>query len=411
MYPEGLVELGVALGLGLLVGMQREWTPSKVAGIRTFALVTLFGTVCGLLARRYGGWIPAAGLVAVAALIIEVHQLKAKSGEASHGMTTETAALLMFAVGVLLTLRPMAPAVAVAGVAAVLLQWKQPLHDVVRKLGERDMRAITRLILIALVILPILPNRTYDPYQVVNPYKIWLMVVLIVGISLTGYIAHKFLGARAGTLLGGFLGGVVSSTATTVGYARRSRHAAGAANPAVAAILIACGVQFARMILGIGLVAPGALRATAPSLAILMLTLWGLGAVFYFTGGREDGEIPDQEDPTNMRAAVVFGLLYGIVLFAVAFVWGRFGREGVYVLSAVSGLTDMDAITLSTSQMTSRGEIETELARRMILLASASNFLFKILAVALLGNRRVFARMVLAAVVFWAATAALFFYA
>ncbi|HKX27711.1 MAG TPA: MgtC/SapB family protein, partial [Blastocatellia bacterium] len=193
-------QLGVALGLGLLVGLQRESAASRLAGLRTFPLVTLFGSICALLATTFGGWVIAAGLMALASLILAGKLAEARADLPDLGLTTEVAMLLMFGVGASLIAGYRPVAIAVGGGAAVLLHYKGQLHEAVARLSSTDLKAIMQFALISLVILPVLPNRTYGPYSVLNPRNIWLMVVLIVGISLSGYIAYKFLGAKAGLL-------------------------------------------------------------------------------------------------------------------------------------------------------------------------------------------------------------------
>src|SRR5499426_1334578 len=217
-------QLVIALGLGLLVGLQREYADSQLAGIRTFPLVTILGVVCAMLAQSFGGWVIAAGLIAVAGLIVVGNLEKFHAGPADPGLTTEIAMLLMYGVGAYVVVGPETIAIAIGAGAAVLLQYKGQLHGMARKLGDEDLRAIMQFVLMSLVILLVLPNRTYGLYAVLNPREIWLMVLLIVGLSLAGYITYKFFGEHAGLLLGGILGGVISSTATTVSYARRTAH-------------------------------------------------------------------------------------------------------------------------------------------------------------------------------------------
>jgi uncharacterized membrane protein (DUF4010 family) len=386
-------QLAVSLALGLLVGFQREWTAPHVAGIRTFACITVFGTVLGTLRDTAGGWLPAAGLLAVAGMLIAGGMRVDLTGDPDPGITTQVAALLMYAVGVVIALDRLAPAILVGGGTAVLLHWKRPIHGFVDRIGEKDIRAIIRLVLIGAVILPVLPRTGYGPYGVLNPFEIWLMVVLIVGISLGGYIGYKFLGARAGSLLGGVLGGVISSTATTVSYARRARRTPGTSGPAALVVAIASTVVFVRVLFEIAVTAPDVLPRVAGPL-VLLLGLMAAASAALYVSGHEKLEPPDlDEDPSELGAAVVFGALYAAVLFAVAMAREHLGDRGLYVIAALSGLTDMDAITLSTTQMIHKGRLDVEVGWRMIVLGGMSNLAFKGAAVAALGSRGMLVRV------------------
>ena len=388
-------QLGIALGLGLLVGLQREWAESQAAGIRTFPLITVFGTVSALLAEKYGGWILGAGVLSLTAMLITVTVIRSRLEEGGQGLTTEAAVLLMYGVGALLVLGHTGAAVITGAGVAVLLHWKKPLHTVVRRMSGPDIRAVIRLVLIALVVLPILPNRTYGPYNVLNPFKIWLMVVLIVGISLGGYIAFRLFGAKAGTVLGGILGGLISSTATTAGYARRSRDAPDSVPLASLVILIASTVAFGRIAVEIGVVAPKVLPRMLPPLAAMMGAMLVLCVVLYLLRRGDAGALPSDDDPSDLKAAIFFGLLYGVIIFAVAAAKQHFGQSGLYIVATVSGLTDMDAITLSTAQLCKADRLALDTGWRMILVAGLSNLCFKMGAVAALGHRRLRKRIAL----------------
>jgi uncharacterized membrane protein (DUF4010 family) len=385
--------LALALGLGLLVGLQREWSAHHLAGIRTFALITVLGALLGLLSQTLGAWLLAAGLGGVVALLLVGTVLAFLGRQEELGLTTEVAALVMYAVGVTLAYGQTTLGLIIGGGVAVLLQWKQPLHTLVGRFSEADIRAIFNLVLIALVILPILPNHGYGPYGVLNPFEIWLMVVLIVGISLGGYIAYKFFGARAGTLLGGVLGGMISSTATTISYARRTRHTEEAVGLAAFVIVTASTIVFGRVIFEVVIVAPELLSAIAPPLLVVMGVMGVSAAVLYGLRGSESEHVPLDDDPSQLGPAVIFGLLYAAILFAVAAGRQWFGDRGLYVVAVISGLTDMDAITLSTAQLIKRGELDVHTGWRMILLASLSNVAFKGAAVAALGHRRLLRRV------------------
>lgn len=395
MQLSELTSLAIALGLGLLVGLERERAENGVAGIRTFALITLLGALTAILATQFGGWIIAAALVAVAAMLVLGNVLRLKAGRADAGITTAAAALVMFGVGAAVVAGYAAAAVAVSGTVALLLHWKRPLHGLVRNLGADEFRAIMRLVLIALVILPLLPNRAYGPYGVLNPFQIWLLVVLIVGISLAAYIVYKLLGPRAGTLLGGALGGLISSTAATVSYSRRSRTSPDSVGAASVMITIASTVVFIRVLFEVAVVAPTVLPAVAPPLLAMFALLAALSAGSYFAAREELREPAPARPPSDLRIAIVFGTLFAVVLIAIAFAREHLGSRGLYTVAALSGLTDMDAITLSTAKLVEARQLEVEAGWRLILTGALANLAFKGAAVAVLGNRRLFARIAL----------------
>lgn len=384
-------QLGVALGLGLLVGLQREHKASRLAGIRTFPLVTLLGTISAYLAQSFGGWIIAAGLISVAAMIVIGNVPTFKERSSDSGLTTEMAMLLMFTVGAYIVIGSETIAIAVGAGTAVLLQFKGQLHGIAARLGDDDLKAIMQFALISLVILPVLPDRAYGPYSVLNPRQIWWMVVLITGISLGGYIAYKFFGERAGVLLGGMMGGLISSTATTVSYARRTVGAPEGSRLAAVVIMMASSVVFLRVLLEIAVVAPSLLRDAALQILIMFFLFVLLSAGLWFSGRREKSELPPQQNPSELKAALFFGALYAIVLLAVSAAKDQFGDRGLYIVAAISGLTDVDAITLSTSQMVNAGRLSNDDGWRVIVVAIMSNLFFKGVTVAALGHRRLLA--------------------
>lgn len=398
-------QLGISLGLGLLVGLQRERTEATVAGIRTFPLVTLLGTITALMATVYGGWLVAAGFVALAALLVVGHVARLKAGEVTPGLTTEMAILLMYGVGAYLVAGHRAVAVAVSGGVAVLLHLKPEMHALVKKIGDADFKAIMQFVLISLVILPVLPDQAYGPYHVLNPHRLWLMVVLIVAISLGGYIVYKFFGEKAGTMAGGILGGLISSTATTVSYARRSREMPDSFGMAALVILIASAIVFARVLVILAAVSPGALAVVAPPLAAMLAAMIVLSIVMWFVERHEPAPMPAQANPTELKSALFFGVVFAIVLLATAAGKQLFGQEGLYVVAVLSGLTDMDAITLSTGQMIADNRLDAHVGWRLVLVAALSNLVFKAGVVAVLGDRRLLARIVMLFVIAFAAGA------
>ena len=382
--------LGIALMLGLLVGMQREWTVSGVAGIRTFPLLTLLGTVCAILAERYGGWILAAGILAVITVFAVGNLAQISQGKSDSGATSEVAGLVIFGVGAMLMLGYTAECLAIAGTVAVLLHYKKPLHAWVHQIGERDIKAVMQFVLITLVILPVLPNKTYGPYEFVNPFKTWLMVVLIVGISMAAYLIFHLLGTRVGILLGGLLGGLVSSTATTVSYARQSKNNNQAALLAAAVILIASTVTNARILLEIGVVAPSLLSYAVGPFLVLMIGMSLLASLVFFASKQDVPMQAPDENPAQLKAALVFAGIYSLISLAVTATKEHFGEKALYGVSIISGLADMDAITLSTSNLFADGHISGEVAWQLIMLATLSNLVFKGGCVFVLGSRKLF---------------------
>ena len=404
---ETFIRLGIALGLGLLVGLQRQRTDARLAGIRTFPLVTVLGALCALLAPSLGGWVVAVAFGGLALVIVGGNLASLRAQEDRPGVTSEVALLVMFAVGAYLMVGSTAIAIAIGGAVAVLLHLKPQMHTLAAKIGDRDFTAIMQFALISLVILPVLPNRYFGPFAVLNPFKIWLMVVLIVGISLGGYIIYKFLGARAGAWAGGVLGGLISSTATTVRLARRSKQSPQAPGLAAFVIIVASAIVFVRLGILIGATAPQFIRAAIVPLAVMFAVLALLGWWNLRERDETAAAMPEQENPTELKPAIVFGLLYAVVLLAIAAAKEYFGQSGLYAVAVLSGLTDMDAITLSVTQMVNTEQISAGTGWRLIVVASMANLAFKAGTVAVLGERRLFGRVAVSFGIAAAAGAAL----
>jgi uncharacterized membrane protein (DUF4010 family) len=385
--------IGMSLGLGLLVGLQREHAESQVAGIRTFALVTLLGTLMALLGSNYGGWLVAVGAAAVAVLLFVANLAKIGRGLTEPGLTTEIAALVMYAVGAYLVLGDAGVAVLVGGIVAVLLQLKQPMHSFVRGMSGDDLRVIMQFALLALVILPVLPNENYGPFAAFNPRETWLMVVLIVGLSVAGYIIYKFFGQNAGTVLGGVLGGLVSSTATTASYARRAHEQPTVAGQAALVIAIASAIAIGRVIVEVMVAAAPIARYVAPPLVVMFLWTLVLAFALYRFDDSGKTEVPPPRNPAQLRIAIVFACLYAAIKLAVAATQHYFGDTALYVVAGASGLTDLDAITLSTARLVDEDRLAADLGWRLILFAALSNLAFKGGIALVLGQRRLTTRI------------------
>jgi uncharacterized membrane protein (DUF4010 family) len=391
MDYKDLVTLGIAFGLGLLVGLQREKSDHEMAGVRTFTLIAILGAVAGFLTRDFNNpfILPMFG-IAVTALMIMANVIKLKKEpDSSVGQTTEVAVLLMFAIGSYLVLGDQLIAVIVGATLAILLYIKETLHNFIDRLKEKDLAAIMTFVGISLVILPILPDETYGPFDVLNPREIWLMVTLIVGISILGYFVYKWVGKKAGMISNGILGGVISSTATTVSYSRNSKNSKTLGKVSAFVILTAVTVSIVRVIVEIGIVVPEKLPALILPFLILFVFMAVLSVILFYTISKEknEEEMPEPKNPAQFKSAFIFGLLYGLILLAVAYTEEEFGNSGLYIVSIVGGLAKKDAITLSLAQSI-KGGLETELGWRLIMTGLLANFAFKIVLAAVLGSKQ-----------------------
>jgi len=394
MTGEIVRALSLALGLGLLVGLQRQHAGSEYGGIRTFPIITLLGAICGLLAQQWGGIIVAGGLVGVAATALISNMLRQADDADRAGQTTEAAALLMFACGALLTTDLQPFAIAVAGLTAVLLHSKAWLHQLAGTLTKRDLQAIMRFAVVSLIVLPLVPDTEFGPYDVLNARTIWWMVVLIVGMGLAGYVAMRVFGERAGGWLSGVLGGLVSSTATTVAYARRVPEHGFSVPLAAWIIIIASAVAAARVIVEVAVVAPKLWLDIAPPLAVFLLLLIVASVVMARRSAQDHIGMPDTGNPAELRSAIVFAAVFALVTLASAAASDALGPDAVYIVAIVSGVVDVDAITLSTAGQAANGSMEADIAWRVILIASMTNLIFKTCIAGAIGSPRLFFQLI-----------------
>ncbi len=400
MNYHDLTTLGIAFGLGLLVGLQREKTDNHMAGVRTFTLISILGVMAGFLTREFDNAfiLPVLGLC-IAAMLMMANYIKIKKfDEADVGQTTEVAALLMFAIGAYLVMGSQLVGVIVGATMAVLLYVKEHLHDLIEKLSNKDLSAIMTLAGISLIILPILPDRTFGPLDVLNPKNVWLMVTLIVGISVVGYFIYKIVGKKVGIISNGILGGLISSTATTVSYARKSKEQKSISKLAVFIITTASMVAMIRVVIEVAVVVPEKLQMMILPLVaeVIVLALLSVGLFYLVNKDTKDDQMPEPENPAQLKSAIIFGLLYGFILLLVAFTKRQFGNDGLYIVAIISGLTDVDAITLSLSQMIKGERLQTDLGWKLILLASISNLVFKGVMAIVIGAKEIAKLVVIA---------------
>lgn len=368
----------VSLGIGLLIGLERERKPDAKAGLRTFALTAVLGCLTALLAEQAeNGWIIAVGLLMVAGMMI-VAQARDPLDDGDPGTTSVVAMMVCYGLGALVWFEQATLAVMLAITVTVLLYFKAQLQGVTRSLTQIDLISILQFGVLSLVVLPILPNQDYGPYNALNPRQIWWMVVLISGLSLAGYAALRIVGNRHGAPLLGIFGGLVSSTATTMVFARNAREDVQLTATASLVILIANLVVTVRL----GIVAV----VLAPTLFAPLASVLGMGlllglavALFRWRTLTAGGDLPMPEvkNPTEIRTALSFGLLYGVVLLLAAWLQDIAGSQGLYLVALASGLTDVDAITLSTLRLFNQQTLNAAPAVTAIGLAVLSNLAFK----------------------------------
>lgn len=382
-FDPTLIGIALALGLGLLIGIEREWQEAKPIGVRSFTLLSGLGATAAVLSKTYGGWVIAAAVIA-AGTVIGVHLYRHR--EAPGGITTAIAALLCLLIGALATSALWLEAIVLAAAVMLLLHWKRPLHEWIERLGEGDFEIIARFTLIALVVLPVLPDQTYGPFEVFNPFRSWLLVVLIVALNIVGYLSFRFAGAASGVWVGGLVGGMISSTATTISYAGISKRQQHFGAAATVVILVASAVVYARVMVELFVVSPRLVPHAIVPLATFAGILLLLGALAFRWVKSRDVEMPEQRNPARFGLALSAGLIYLVILYAVALTRNLIGNEALYLVAAVSGLTDVDALTLSVGQLHAVDKVPTDVAWRSIFLATLANLVFKTGAACLLGS-------------------------
>jgi uncharacterized membrane protein (DUF4010 family) len=387
------LHLAAALGLGLLMGLEREFAQrneeASFGGVRTFALISLSGAAAAYAAGALQQ--PALMLAAfagIAALIVASYVASSRQG--NLGLTTEVSALLTFVLGALCVQGFVSAAAAIGVIAVLLLALKNALHTLAARIESSDVEATLRFALITAIVLPLLPDRTYGPppFDVLNPYEIWLMVVLIAGLNFAGYLLVKLLGAEHGFGLTGLLGGLVSSTALSLGFAQRSKQDPGHSRALALGILLAWTVMFVRVVAEVAVVNPGLVGRVAPTAAALAVA--GLAATFFLrTRKRARGAAPTatapSKNPLELRMAIQFGLLYAAITLGARAAQHWFGDAGLYVAGALAGVSDVDAITLSMSNLAAGSPDSAPVAARTIEIAVLSNTAAKCAMVCALG--------------------------
>lgn len=373
----------VAISIGALIGVERErrhaHEPSSLGGIRTFTLLGMAGALGTWLSQELGSLLLLGVTALVTGSLLVASYLSGTRRDPAAGATTEVAGLVTFLLGATTLAGHPEVAVVLAVVTASLLALKAPLHDAVGKLSAEDIQAGLKLLFATFVILPVLPNTALDPWEALVPYKLWALVVLISAISMVGYVATRALGSRRGIPLTGLTAELVSSTALTVAFARRSKESPGLSRILGVGVLLSWAVMFVRVFIEALVVAPalvvdiGApMLATAAAAAVLAAVTWRKERA------AEDGDNQvDLATPFSLGVAIRFAAFYAGVLLVVALARTYLDAGWMYAIAAVAGLTDVDAITLSMARLSLSDPEQTPLAVSAIVVAVASNTVVK----------------------------------
>lgn len=379
--PDLALRFAVAIGLGMLLGLERERTKGEEggAGVRTFALIALSGAIAGYVGKNLGlEGLALAMFAAVAALILGMYVVTSLRGDT--GVTTEISSLLAFLLGLLCVHGELQLASGVAVTMALLLALKDWLHRLAGRIDTSDVEATLKFGIVTLIILPLVPDINYGPapLDVVNPYKIWLMVVLISALNFASYLLIKIVGAEHGIGIAGVLGGMVSSTAVTLGFSQRSRQAGEDASALALGIVLAWTVMFFRVLIMTSLISWDLGRRLAPAIGLLCLV--SLAASYWLWRRhlqRGRGEVKSGSNPFELDTAIKFGLLFGVVVLVAKAAQVYLGDAGLYLAAAVAGLTDVDAITLAMANLAQGDPANLQSAARAIVIAVMANTLTK----------------------------------
>lgn len=409
---ERFAALAVALGIGFLIGLQREQSASRegttahlsLGGVRTYPLVALTGALSVLLAPFLGAWIAGAAFLPLLLLmgLAYADDLRQKR---DRGITSEVALLLTFLLGCLSTADGLAGPLkerlllcaALAVAVTALLSYKDPLHALVSRISRDDLYATVKFGILALVVLPLLPNGDYGPFRALNPARIGLFVVLIAATSFCGYVAVRILGPGRGLGITGLIGGFVSSTAIAVSFSQRAGRQPAAARACAMGIILASTIMGLRVVGLVAITNPSLVRLTAVPLGALSLAGAGAGMLLYLRSRRESvgADTVQFSNPFELGSALKFGVLLTFVLVAVKAAIRFWGERGSYVAALLAGTVDVDAITLSFARM-APAELTRREAAVGIFLACVSNTVVKAAIAVILGGWKFGWRVVLA---------------
>ncbi|WP_264403412.1 MgtC/SapB family protein [Vibrio owensii] len=391
--------LFVALLLGAIVGTQRGWVMrnsvegSRVAGIRTFSLVGLLGGLVGILANLYTPLLLGFALIALVILACIAFVIQQKKSE-DISITGVVSLVITFVLGSLVVSGEAVLAAAAAVITAVVLDNKKELHQALQRLQEYELDAALRLLLISIVLLPLLPNQAYGPWKALNPYEIWWMVVLIASISFVGYFAIKIGGAKRGILFTSVFAGLSSSTALTLQFSHLSREQEGISPLLASGILLSCGTMFPRLLIVLSVLNPQLVSLLWPIVLVMMIALY-LPAWWIWRRSEVEKieQSNKQTNPLALQSALFFGVVLAIIMLLSHALSDWFGSAGILVLSAVSGITDVDAISLTLGRQSTQS-LAIEVAVLGIFIAASVNTIVKMGMVLMIGARQLWAKVV-----------------
>lgn len=368
----------VSLLVGALVGIERERAKEEhqrlFAGIRTFPLIALLGFLSGLLGTAVAPWVLGVFSAGFIAMVVVSYYLEGRTG--ALGATTEVAAIIVFVLGVLIHHEFYIVAIAASVVLTLFLSLKGPLQELIVHVQPEDIYATLKFAIITAIVLPILPNTTMGPLDVINPRQIWYMVVLIAGISFLGYVLVKVFGSKKGLTLTGMMGGLVSSTAVTLSFSQKSREAPELDKTFASAIVLACSIMFPRILVEVAVVNRSLLAFIWPYIAILTVSGVGASMILLFGKKRDTMTEVDLKNPFALLSAIKFGLVFALIIFVSKAAQVYLGDNGVYIAAALAGLTDVDAITLSMANL-SKSTLRESTASVAILIAVVVNTIVK----------------------------------
>lgn len=383
----------ISIALGVLIGIEREKTQQSmkvtgIGGIRTFMIITLMGAISAYFAELFSFWVLVVVIFCFSLFILVGYYLTSiKTKEI--GLTTELSAITAFLIGVMVYVAPLELPILVTIAVTLILSFRLYLHKFVMNLKQNEFYDTIKFIIVAFIVLPLLPNKYFGPFETFNPYQIWLMVVFVSWISFVGYVLLKIFGTKKGIELTGFLGGLVSSTPVVTSMASKSKDkASNSPGPFVIAAVLASSIMFLRMLFEVYVLNPEIL----PVLIIPILSMAGVGflwAGLLWRGSKDSDEEIEVRSPFMLAPAITFGLIFGVIIFLTKYAQHTFGDTGVYITSFISGLADVDAVTISMASFAKEG-LSNTVAATSITLAAIANTITKLFISYFFGSKRFF---------------------